>query len=984
MKLFQRFLTPKWKHKDPGTRKQALINLDLETSQAIFLDIANNDPVSELRQLATKRLNHLDKLLTIAAHSSDTKVKDLATKIINQVLAGSTDAQTAFSLDEVQRINHINGLDENSVENQNSLEFIARNGDSAIIRSSAIHKINREALLGDLAINDPDRQIRILSAEKLHQKSTLERVYKAVKNKDKQISKIVKSRLESIIAEEQRPKKLLAQQKALCASMAQLGTKGLWERDKIQFDQISEQWNKIADEAIAEYQSKFDDAAQQFNEKYHQYLQRNKARLEMEAALQPLKAEKNTLLAQLEELLSTLNQPNQSAPIDIPDIRHKITQVENQWQSIILPEDHEAEFLVRFNAMRSQIHAMLNNIEALSKTENELRSLHKKISNLLKTPFKLDQASITAIEKKLDAIRGDTTDLQALKSDVIALLEKAKTCIQNNLSQAKQLISSSQTLLASLENALTRGEIKNANDSLKQIQKNIKQLDKLGKAVDAQRLSDIKSQTSEFTANISELNKWRNWANTPQKERLISEIEALIDSDLDPKEIAFLVSKARKDWQKLGASEPDSSQQLWERFNQACDKAYEPCKQVFSQEAAIRAENYGKRLAFLNDLETFVHNANWDSVDWRKVENLFQHARSEWHNLGTIDKDKRKAVNTRFNSAHAKLKDKLSGYWKKNQLNKQKIIDEAKKLADLDDLHSAVISIKRLQQQWKTAGHVQHRTEKKLWAEFRQYCDIIFARRDSAAIQKAENNKQLSDKKATLCADLTSLCNTPSKEILRNKESILQLKKQIGELPSGDAKTEKIFGERVTHALQIFERKLDTAKRIAQMESLCLLKSKADFIQQLETQIEQRKSIDWDLSKSQFNMLDPVPRSDWNRQINARFTAAHSITSDSAFCQAAEDNIADIRSAIIQLEIIAEIDSPSDDAAVRLQIQARRLKDKLGRHDEENSWDSFLKAEAAWLLIGPLSTAHRQYLEKRHDAVIAKLKQQFPEELENY
>ncbi|MDH3325106.1 MAG: DUF349 domain-containing protein [Gammaproteobacteria bacterium] len=972
MKLFQNLFTPKWKNKNSDTRKQALIQLSHDDNQAIFSEVVNNDTVSELRLLAVKRINSLDELVNIATHNSDDNVRDLAYRLSSQILAGISDSKRKEIINESSRIEKIR-----LIEDQKSLEFIAEKGDTSAIRLAAISKVSRESLLGDLAINDEDPQIRQHVAEKLHQKSTLDRVLKAIKNKDKHISKIIKTKLEQIIADEQRPKLVLAKQKALSLSMEQLGKKGLWERDKTQFDHLMEQWKELANDNQLDLQARFDTATTQFQENYNNYLERNEARLKQEAALLPIKQAKQSLIDQLKQLLLSLS----SADSNATELSQQLHTLDHDWHSIEkLPDDIEQDFGNQFQDVIKSIKNGIKRLQSAAQAGTSLQALHDQITQLLKQRNKLKQNKITGFDQKLNAIQTDDPTLLQLKTDIKDLIKTAESIVERNESKSNELFVLTENLLATMDNHISNGEIKSANDSQKIILANIKQLDKLGH----NNLNKLKAQSSEISSKLFELNKWRSWANTPQKERLINEIEALIDSDTAPKEVAFLVSKARKEWQQLGPSEPDSSQELWERFSKACDTAYEPCKAVFDDEAKIREDNYTKRVTFLDDLETFIDNANWDKVDWSKVENLHQQSRIEWQNLGLVDKNKRKTINSRFNNAQDKLRAHLISEWSKNQKLKEDIVEKSRALIEHEDLNTAIHSAKNLQAQWKNIGRVQHQVERKLWAELRDSCDKIFARRDSAKQQKQADDKELILQKETLCMQLETLCNAPAIQIADNREAIFQIKKTVSALPSSNENLDKEIKARISQALHIFEIKQDASSRINQINSLSVLKSKIELVQELEKSVETNAAIDWDVATSQYSLLGNVADDHWNTIIDRRFNTLRDEMDSTRLSELANSNLSIIRTSTIQLEIIAEIDTPESNSSERLKIQTQRLNDKLNNHTDENQWDAFINTETNWLLTGPLPATELQSYKDRHAAVINELKTQYSEELENY
>ena len=52
MGLFDKLLTPKWKHKDPNVRLEAVKGLD---DQEILAEVASNDSYSDIRLEAVKK-----------------------------------------------------------------------------------------------------------------------------------------------------------------------------------------------------------------------------------------------------------------------------------------------------------------------------------------------------------------------------------------------------------------------------------------------------------------------------------------------------------------------------------------------------------------------------------------------------------------------------------------------------------------------------------------------------------------------------------------------------------------------------------------------------------------------------------------------------------------------------------------------------------------------------------------------------------------
>ena len=60
---------------------------------------------------------------------------------------------------------------------------------------------------------------------------------------------------------------------------------------------------------------------------------------------------------------------------------------------------------------------------------------------------------------------------------------------------------------------------------------------------------------------------------------------------------AEAIKAARNEWKKLAKGEHAGDQELWQRFDAACNQAYEPCQRYFAEQAELRVENVQKRQA---------------------------------------------------------------------------------------------------------------------------------------------------------------------------------------------------------------------------------------------------------------------------------------------------------------------------------------------------------------------------------------------------
>ncbi len=210
--IFSPFTREKWQSKNTDVRKKAVQELPV-SDQETLADIAMNDPEETIRAIAANKLSDLDLLQTIIMKGTNGTVKEAAQTRMFQLLSGMKHPVPEFHIREEM----IRGS-----RNPALLEFIAANADQASLRKIAINKVSRDPLLGDIALTDENAKIRQLAAQHIAKRSTLERVAKQSRRKDKRVYKIVKTKLDRIIEDEERPARLATEVVEICDKLEKL------------------------------------------------------------------------------------------------------------------------------------------------------------------------------------------------------------------------------------------------------------------------------------------------------------------------------------------------------------------------------------------------------------------------------------------------------------------------------------------------------------------------------------------------------------------------------------------------------------------------------------------------------------------------------------------------------------------------------------------------------------------------------------------
>src|SRR5262249_43312830 len=124
----------------------------------------------------------------------------------------------------------------------------------------------------------------------------------------------------------------------------------------------------------------------------------------------------------------------------------------------------------------------------------------------------------------------------------------------------------------------------------------------------------LKNQLQQLDEKLNVLQDWRSYAVAPKRIELIEHMEALIGLDENPQALAEQIKRLQDEWKTISKGNTDNSDADWQRFHQAAQKAYEPCREFFAAQAKQREANLGKRKALLERLAKFIAAQDWQTT----------------------------------------------------------------------------------------------------------------------------------------------------------------------------------------------------------------------------------------------------------------------------------------------------------------------------------------------------------------------------------
>ncbi len=1020
--IFRSFFKPRWKSKNPQVRRQALRDLDPSTaeSQSVFCELFRDDPDPIIRQFASRHVNDLALLLDVSKNDSDATVREHALARLRRLLIGGQKDSLSIEVREVFLT---------SVTDSKLLEFVARRAAEAALRESLMMKLNRDGLFGDMALQDVDAELRDKALHHISQRKTLERVLKGARTKDKRIRLGAQRLLEELKSKEARPEALKQQAKQLCARLDSLLASLKSESDPIrlraQRQDIDKEWAAIEttwhNESLGEWDCKVSERYARLCEEIDKllvgYAEQAERKADEARVLEPIKQEKEKICADLANVLKQLEKESGVDAAQLQRIDEALQQADFRWR--------EAGELSPVGA--SGLNSLYEElVSGLQRRSVEINLYLKAVASceriVKKAEIQTDNASdiskcLRAAEKLWhDMARPQHLVLpETLLKAAQSALEKLRSAKKESEQVREKNMAAFRRNVSVLEDALAEGKFKQASKLTRQMHNNIKMISNQ----DIKQLRDTGeyARYQRAAAQLKNLRDWQGWAASPVREALCQEVEALADEvetcGLSPAYDFYAASKkvqkARQRWKMLGPSEGETDD-MWERFNQACNRAYAHCQKFFDQEAEARERNLLEKEALCAELEDYfkneIENSSDEVIDWKEMDRTIATALQRWKKIGPVRRQAHASVRDRFNNAIQQLKKILKSERDRNKQKKEELIENAERVASAlaaSDksalaLRDSAAAIKLIQASWKEVGYATE--ERKLWSRFRAICDEVFSERQAQFdFQEGEKKEHLS-RKETLCDVLERLAELTGEELENAKTRVTEIKhewRSVGEVPR-ESKDE-IEGRFRNACLAYDEalkkhaqhRKLSQRQGLYVRHELCTrLEMRVDEYIDGNTCLNDVSEELMGVEQAWAALSHDGEEEIWGalaRRYQNIVTLAAKLVSSAglededklAIKHAQQENLRDKREWCLVLEILAGVESPGEYEQERMAMQVKMLALKHGheRYVEQDFQltDSINEIEDKWYATGSASASETVQLERRFSAVRNKASQ---------
>ncbi len=720
-KLFKR--KPRLDATDPHDRISALAELD-DGEQETFARLFLTDAEREVRLAALERLTRIEPLVQGLADDA------VAEPAVARLLALMDDGTPAAARQHpaVLRAQLAN----------------AETPDAALAIATQIADLSERATaLGGISRTN----VRLAVAEAIWHPALLAELEKSARSRDKSLHRIARERLTQLKTASARRQQQDAQTEKLVADAVALGDED--PHHDARRDAIEHAWTQhlAAVEATDAQLARFGVVSRDLSALRHRFPARRESpkELAVDASIdfEPLLAQAETLLESASATIAAGLSDNAVA-----EFEQGIRALNGQWSVAADTKPPREEISVRFHQLIATLTAQARDMEracSLAAKANDL--LRREVPGLDQPRFESIGVSQREIRRQSDAADGllqryawpeklpKPAVLAALEERRHVLAEAAERCEARTEAQAEEVVAG----LAELRQSLDRGAVQEAVGQDRRLHELVRRLPR-------PRAERFNAELDEAGARIRELRDWRTYAEAPKREALCRQMAELADRPLEIDEQAEAVKSLRLQWNDLGAVDSHRDRELKKRFDRAAERAFEPCRIHFKEQAEQRAFNFKQRQAIVEALDGYLANNDWQQADWRGVEKVLRQARVEWRSYHPVDRKAGRELAARFHDLTSRIHALLKEEWERNIGLKRAIIEEAAQVRDSPDTATdKAEAMKNLQRRWQRVGAVPHGADQRLWKLFRANCDVVFEARNAVRHRHVQRSRAIEE-----------------------------------------------------------------------------------------------------------------------------------------------------------------------------------------------------------------------------------------------
>lgn len=919
------------------TVEKKTTNLESLSLDALVSVIQSGDD-EQTRVAAVQKITDQTTLFSLAGINQTSTVsagvqKAAKQRIANLVDDGQISGQSlATATDDKMALFSLLGL----IKNQDLFE-------------NAFSAITDETELAKFALEGSTSKLRQRAADKITDKNILQQLARDTKTKDKTVFKIVKEKCDAFKEEDKRIADIQAAVIAVVQSLEQQSHRPYDGQFGAKVAYLISQWDAKKADAVADLAARAQVAIAKCQATIDSISAEQAAEEMQRKAEANIATERQTHIEQLQSVLLSIV----SVDVNVAETQDLLKLLNSAWNAM--------------GAIKKPSAAEQKTVDGLLRIINDELNQHR------------DHGSLSAHKSRFENLATEASGeasayYQSLKKRVNSLALMFKDAVPETIVAAQEAYQqwekAANDKAAELQNTQRQiaGLIRKANET---ISSGI-----LGKAMGIRRAIDEKlqnieqlpnhlvSQLEQLDETLAKLQDWKDYAVLPKKHELIAQMEALADSKEHPESLANKIKRIQDEWRVLSKGGKDQDQDLWEKFHELAQKVYQPCRDYFAEQAALRQSNLKFCKQLVEQLQDYLANYDWASANWKDVEKVMRLARAEWRNYTPTDRAATQPVLAEFEATLSAIQQKLSDEFAKNASLKKELIVQAQALVALDDSRKATDQVKQLQTKWQTIGASLRKEEQQLWREFRDVCDAVFAKRQQQSAEfKSELDANLTAAKMLIAEveSLTALTAQALTDARKRVDEIRQAFGGLGQFPKAQVNDIKAA---FNQSIESFEKK-HKDERIALKQQIWVNLFDANrAVNAYEIALIKGKGADADKLQAQIDAITQWP-SGGLKAIQQKILRANAGADIS-------ENFAALRELCIRADILTDSPTPASEQALRTAFQVNQLQQSFGRKVQDTA-ANFENLVFEWIAVGAVETKSYDTLFTRFNSCRLKI-----------
>ncbi len=507
-----------------------------------------------------------------------------------------------------------------------------------------------------------------------------------------------------------------------------------------------------------------------------------------------------------------------------------------------------------------------------------------------------------------------------------------------------------QAVLNSLEQALAAGSLQQALD-----------IDKTLRSADITPRGEMSQRLQALRGELSRLLDWAKWGGNVSREELIKVADSLQSKELAPSEIAKQVGGLRARWKELDRTSGVATKSLWERFDEACSRAYSIADSYFKQQAQLRLENFQLAQSQLAAMDVAIVESQNQLIDSKTYLARVNKIRLDWRKLGAIDRKLKTKLDAEFEQKFSLLNQPLVAAREAATLVRQRLIQSVAEINASE--RDAVDKVKLAQQHWQQAALttlLDRKDEQKLWNQFRSVCDAIFAQRKTNIDQQKQQKEQSIAAKLQYCERLEAMMGNASADISLALRSAQHEWRELSQQVRGlDARFEQAVAnlEKRQTELLVLDKQAGLVTLRAKIKLCQRLEAAAHSVHSNGLELAAALQKEWEALAEVHSILLTTALSKllMQRFGNALVALKNQQLPDP---KSAMENLAQFEERLLRLELMRGLSSPVELSQQRMQLQVKDLQSALRHRDAAENYLSNLWALCTLPVV--LTAQHEQ------------------------